>query len=265
MAIQIDKRFVVEAPVDRVWAYLTDPYRVAGCLPGAAITHRDGMTYTGSMKVKLGPVSSTYEGTVHFDRMDVDARTAALSAEGRDTRGKGAADMTMTSKLSPAGNGTEVHVVSDVNVTGVLAQLGRGMVEDVSDQLFEQFSSCMKATLESESEVEDETSAAAASESTADSRPPVTPVGSGAGGSPAASSPPAVSHPTSTPPVSHPTSSPPPGTGGRRSRSEGEEGVLDLGSVGSKAAARAGKRLLTRPAFWLAVALLGVLGWFVMS
>ncbi|MGI9038846.1 MAG: SRPBCC family protein, partial [Gemmatimonadota bacterium] len=139
---------------DRVWAFLTDPHRVAECLPGSAITGEDGAAFNGTMKVKLGPVSSTYEGSARFDRMDADAYAADLSAEGRDSRGKGAADMTMKSQLSSSEDGTDVHVLSEVHVTGVLAQLGRGMVEDVSDQLFEQFTACMKATLEAEAKAE---------------------------------------------------------------------------------------------------------------
>lgn len=234
MAIQIDKRFVVDAPAERVWAYLTNPHRVAECLPGASITEQDGLTYRGTMKVKLGPVSSTYEGTVHFDRMDADAHTAALSAEGRDTRGKGAADMTMTSELAASEQGTEVHVVSSVNVTGVLAQLGRGMVEDVSEQLFEQFTRCMKATLEGEPRnpdpVQPPTPAASPKTATAAPAEPRAPSGS--------------SSDRATP------SAPP------------RQDALDLGTVGGQAAARAGARMLRRPLFWVVFGALAAAGWF---
>lgn len=151
MAIEIDKRFSVDAPLERVWAFLTDLERVAECLEGAAIAGRDeDGAWTGTMKVKLGPVSSTYRGTVRFDRADAATHTAALSAEGRDTRGKGGADMTMQSDLTADGDATEVHVASTVHVTGVLARMGRGMIEDVSDQLFQQFTGCMREKLERE-------------------------------------------------------------------------------------------------------------------
>ncbi|HZD06000.1 MAG TPA: SRPBCC domain-containing protein, partial [Longimicrobiales bacterium] len=105
-------------------------------------------TWSGTLKIKLGPVSSTYRGSVRLVRTDEAAHTAELSAEGRDTRGKGGADMTMRSALTRLDAGTEVHVASTVHVTGVLARMGRGMVEDVSDQLFGTFTACVREKLE---------------------------------------------------------------------------------------------------------------------
>ena len=55
----------VKAPADRVWAYLTDPRRVATALPGAAVTEKvDERTYAGTITVKVGPVSAKYRGSV---------------------------------------------------------------------------------------------------------------------------------------------------------------------------------------------------------
>ena len=150
MAIPIEKSFVVKAPADRVWEFLIDPYRVAKCLPGAAITEQlDDQTYAGTMTVKVGPVSASYKGQVRFERLDSDARVAELTGRGLEVRGKGGADMRMTSRLVERGPGeTEVMVTSEVNVTGILAQFGRGMIQDVSDQMFEKFTEAMRAELE---------------------------------------------------------------------------------------------------------------------
>lgn len=149
MAIDIEKRFTVAASVERVWAFLTDLERVAECLEGAEITGRDeDGAWSGTMNVKLGPVSSRYRGTVRFTATDEAAHVAELSAEGRDARGKGGADMTMRSELTAADAGTEVHVSSTVQVTGVLARMGRGMIQDVSDELFERFVGCAREKLE---------------------------------------------------------------------------------------------------------------------
>lgn len=150
MAIPIEKSFVVKAPADRVWEFLTDPYRVAKCLPGAAITEQlDDQTYAGTMTVKVGPVLANYKGQVRFERLDSDARVAELTGRGLDVRGKGGADMRMTSRLVERGPGeTEVMVTSEVSVTGILAQFGRGMIQDVSDQMFEKFTEGMRAELE---------------------------------------------------------------------------------------------------------------------
>lgn len=151
MAIRIEKTFHVDAPPGKVWAFLTDPEAVASCLPGAAITEQvDDDTYAGTMKVKLGPVSASYRGRLTFERLDADARIAELSGRGEDTNGKGGARMKMTSRLEEAAGGTEVHVASDVEVTGMLAQFGRGMIENVSDQMFERFTAKMRERLEGE-------------------------------------------------------------------------------------------------------------------
>ncbi len=154
MALEIEKQFSVKAPKSEVWKFLTDPHRVAACLPGAAITgQEDEQTYTGTMTVKVGPVQSSYKGKLRFERLDPDAGMAELSAAGQDIRGKGGADMRMVSRMveGPGGE-TSVTVTSEVNVTGILAQLGRGMIEAVSDQMFQQFTTAMRAELEEREE-----------------------------------------------------------------------------------------------------------------
>jgi carbon monoxide dehydrogenase subunit G len=151
MAMEISKTFVVKASPDAVWSFLTDIQRVAHCLPGAAIGEKlDEKTFPGTMTVKVGPVSSTYRGKVVFERLDPTARTAEIVASGQDVRGKGGADLRLTSSLKARPGGeTEVTAVSLVNVTGILAQMGRGMIQDVSDEMFQVFSERMRAELES--------------------------------------------------------------------------------------------------------------------
>jgi len=150
MAIEIVKTFVVKAPAAAVWGFLTDPQRVAHCMPGAAITDRiDEKTFAGTMAVKVGPVSTSYKGKVIFERLDASARTAEIVASGQDVRGRGGADMRLTSSIKEVAPGqTEVTATSKVNITGILAQMGRGMVQDVSDHLFQVFSQRMRAELE---------------------------------------------------------------------------------------------------------------------
>jgi len=150
MAMEISKSFVVKAPAAAVWSFLTDPVRVARCLPGAAITNQvDERTHAGTITVKVGPVAATYKGTMRFERLDPAARTAEIVASGQDMRGKGGADMRMTSTLvERAPRETEVTITSQVNVMGILAQLGRGMIQDVSDQMFGTFVAAARAELE---------------------------------------------------------------------------------------------------------------------
>ena len=148
--MKIEKSFVVKSTPATVWAFLTDPQRVARALPGAAIQEQiDPQTYTGTMTVKVGPVSTSYRGQVRFEQLDEAAGVAVIVATGQDVRGKGGADMRMTSRVVERAPGeTEVNVVSDVNVSGILAQMGRGMIEQVSDQMFEIFTNAARVELE---------------------------------------------------------------------------------------------------------------------
>jgi len=150
MALQFEHSFVVKAPPDRVWSYLTDPYRVAPALPGAAITEKiDERTYTGTITVKVGPVSARYKGKVRFETLDRAAGTAEIAASGQDVSGRGAADMRMKSRIvERPGGESEVSVVSEVNVTGIMAQFGRGLMQDVSNQMFERFTEAVRVELE---------------------------------------------------------------------------------------------------------------------
>src|SRR5215470_10408156 len=150
MAMEIVKTFEVNAAPEAVWSFLTDLPRVARCLPGAAIGDKlDEKTSSGTMTIKVGPVSSTYRGKVVFERLDPAGRTAEIVATGQDVRGKGGADLKLTSSLKALPGGqTEVTAVSLVNFTGLLAQMGRGMIQDVSDEMFQIFSERMRAELE---------------------------------------------------------------------------------------------------------------------
>jgi len=150
VAMEISKSFVVRASPEAAWSFLTDPVRVARCLPGAAITNQvDERTHAGTITVKVGPIAATYKGTMRFERLDPAARTAEIVAAGQDVRGKGGADLRMTSTLVERAPGeTEVQITSQVNVMGILAQFGRGMIQDVSDQMFGTFVEAVRAELE---------------------------------------------------------------------------------------------------------------------
>jgi len=149
MPLEIQKTFTIEAPRAAVWAFLTDPYRVASCLPGAAITEKvDDQNYTGTITIKVGPVQASYKGKVRFEKLDPAAGTADIVASGQDVKGKGGADMRMQSRLTEIAPGrTEVSATSQVNITGILAQMGARMIQDVSDQMLQKFTEAMQAEL----------------------------------------------------------------------------------------------------------------------
>lgn len=245
MGMQIEKSFVVNAPSRAVWEFLTDPHKVARCLPGAAITEKiDDQSYAGTMTVKVGPVTANYRGKMRFERLDAEAGEAEIAASGQETKGKGGADMRMKSRVVERSPGeTEVTVVSDVNVVGVLAQFGRGMIQDVSDQLFQKFSTAMRRELETAAAAP---AAPAPVEASPVQEPSATP---GAPEKPAAAEMSAVAPPAPAPVPPAPAA----------------EAVLDVGALGAAAAGRAAGRMVRRPGFWIAVLVVAaVIYWFLV-
>ncbi len=152
MATRIEERFVVKAPPDAVWAYLVDPRRVVSCLPGAELAAVvDERTFDGNVKVKVGSITIAYRGRVRMAEVDPAARRVRMTGEGREAGGAGGAKMTMESRVTPlADGGAEVVLQAEVDVAGRLVQLGRGMIPQVSHQIFLQFAACVRGVLEAE-------------------------------------------------------------------------------------------------------------------
>lgn len=144
----------IAAPPDRVWAYLLDVERVAPCMPGAELTEVvDDHTWNGKVAVKLGPVSLAFTGTVVLQDRDEDTRTVVLKADGRETKGKGSASALVTSRLTEAeADATRVEIVTDLAISGALAQFGRGMIGDVSQRMAGRFADCLAARMAAEAE-----------------------------------------------------------------------------------------------------------------
>lgn len=150
MAIRIEKTFQVQEPLESVWKFLSDPKKVANCVPGAQITEAvDDRTYKGVIKVQVGPSVTDYKGQVHIERLDDENHEIEIVGKGQDVRGKGSASMKMTGKVQSLPDGsTEVASVSEVNVVGLLAQLGARMINEVSNKMFEEFTKNFKARLQ---------------------------------------------------------------------------------------------------------------------
>jgi uncharacterized protein len=191
--MKMEQTFDVAAPLAQVWEALNDLERVAPCLPGASITGRDEEgTYRGTFTVKLGPMTAAYNGTIRIDDVDEANHRATLKARGTDKRGQGGANATIVNTLSEHDGATRVEAVTDFNITGRLAQFGRGgMMEDVSNRLLRDFASCLATRL-------------------AESGEPVEAVPSGAEVAAGDAAPEAVAAAATTPPSTPPPSGPPP-------------------------------------------------------
>jgi uncharacterized protein len=144
--VKLENEFIVPAPVEHAWEVLLDLERVAPCLPGAALEGTEDGARTGTMTIKIGPITSRYRGTVKVEEADEAARRAVLRAQARDARG-GAARATITSTMEEVDGGTRVRVETDMQVTGPMAQFGRGVMQDVSAKLMGQFADCLAATM----------------------------------------------------------------------------------------------------------------------
>jgi uncharacterized protein len=145
--MELTNDFRVGVPVERAWAVLTDVELIAPCMPGAQLQEVEGDEYRGVVKVKVGPITAQYKGAAKFVERDEAAHKAVLRAEGRDTRGQGNANATITATLEADGDGTAVSVVTDLTVTGRVAQFGRGVMADVSAKLLGQFVDCLETKL----------------------------------------------------------------------------------------------------------------------
>jgi carbon monoxide dehydrogenase subunit G len=156
MALQIEKTFRVKEPVGQVWALLSDPRRVATCVPGARITEQvDEKTYKGTISVKVGPSVTDYKGELGIVRLDSENHEIEILGKGQDVKGRGSASMKMTGKVrSLEDGGTEVTSVSEVNVVGILAQMGSRVISEVSNIMFAQFIKNFQAQLEQPADAE---------------------------------------------------------------------------------------------------------------
>ena len=151
MAVKVEKTFQVAEPVEKVWAFLSDPRKVAQCVPGAQLTEQvDERNYKGAISVKVGPSVTDFRGSVEIVRLDPAAHEIEILGKGQDVRGKGSASMKMTGKLHAVENGTEVNSVSELNVVGILAQMGGRVINEVSNIMFEQFTNCFRRQLQGE-------------------------------------------------------------------------------------------------------------------
>ncbi|MGW1677616.1 SRPBCC family protein [Saccharopolyspora sp. NPDC002376] len=148
--MQMQHQFSVPVPVEVAWQALLDPERVAPCMPGATLTKAEGNEFSGSVKVKLGPVTLLYKGKGAFKEVDEEARRVVIDASGKDSRGSGTAAATVAAVLKSEGESTAVTVDTDLKVTGKPAQLGRGLISEVGGKILNQFAANLAKQLTEE-------------------------------------------------------------------------------------------------------------------
>ena len=145
--MELNNEFRVAVPAATVWEVFTDVERVAPCLPGATLLSVDGDDFTGAVKVKVGPITVSYQGVARYQEKDPAAQRLVLKAEGKETRGNGTAAATVTAQLKDEGDATTVVITTDLAISGKAAQFGRGVLADVSGNLIAQFARSLEAEL----------------------------------------------------------------------------------------------------------------------
>jgi carbon monoxide dehydrogenase subunit G len=146
--VELNHRFTVPIGVEETWAHFNDIASVAECFPGAQVTDADESSFSGSVKVKLGPIALQYNGSGTFVEKDEQAHRFVVDAKGKDKRGNGTAGAKVTVVMTDAAGGsTDVSVDTDLAITGKPAQFGRGVMQDVSDKLLGQFVACLEQRL----------------------------------------------------------------------------------------------------------------------
>ena len=137
--MELNNDFEVSAPIEKVWEVINDVELIAPCLPGAQLEEVENDEYRGFVKIKVGPITAQYKGVAKFVEKDDSNHRVVIRGEGRDTRGAGNAAADITASLEPTEEGTLVTVVTDLKITGKVAQFGRGVMADISKKLMGQF------------------------------------------------------------------------------------------------------------------------------
>jgi carbon monoxide dehydrogenase subunit G len=222
--VELQHQFTVPAGVEETWAHFNDIASVAECFPGAQVTEADEQSFTGTVKVKLGPIALVYNGTGTFVEKDEAGHRMVIDAKGKDKRGNGTAGAKVTAVMTETEPGTtEVSVTTDLAITGKAAQFGRGNVmKDVSDKLLGQFVGCLEQRMDGSGDAAPEEPAPVAA-----AAPPAPPEEESAPTAPPGDPTPAAPAPSPGP---APTPAPPP---------KQDDEALDLGATVLPVLARA--------------------------
>lgn len=151
MGIKVENSFLVPATLDAAWRILTDVPRIAPCMPGAEITAIvDARTYKGLARVKVGPMQLAFSGEAKLESMDPATHTSKMSVRGADTKGRGNVQSEIVFALTAVAGGTRVDVVTEISLSGSVAQYGRGvgLIKEICNQFAAQFATNLAAQIE---------------------------------------------------------------------------------------------------------------------
>lgn len=148
--MQFSNTFDVSLPPADAWPFLLDIERIVPCMPGAELVEVvDAKTFKGKVSVRLGPVSLTFVCLAIFEEIDNVGYHARVKSQGSDAKGRGSANALINLRVEPSAVGSKVTVDTDLNLTGSVAQYGRGagMIQSVANQIVSQFAKNLEAQI----------------------------------------------------------------------------------------------------------------------
>ena len=222
--MEITNSFTVDEPIEKAWELLTDIPFIAPCLPGAKLTDEVDGVYSGGIKIKVGPVTAEYKGSAEFVEKDETTYKAVINGKGRDTRGAGNAQALITAQMVPVGTATQVDIITDLKISGKVAQFGRGVMQDVSSKLLGQFAECLETKIAETKAAPAEPVPATTITAPADATVQDAVADAAAAGTAATT--------TDATPASAPAPAPTPTSTFSTSSSSDDDDVLDLGDIG---------------------------------
>jgi carbon monoxide dehydrogenase subunit G len=142
MEVKLDKQYPLDVDAQRAWTLLSDLKATAACMPGAEITEQlSDTSYKGGVKVKVGPATAQFGGTVDvLEKVDAE-RKVVMRGKGAD-KGGSSASMDLTAVITPSADNPAHCVLNGsaaVIVNGKFAQFGGRMMVQVSEMILGQF------------------------------------------------------------------------------------------------------------------------------
>jgi carbon monoxide dehydrogenase subunit G len=143
-----EQRLSIAAPAEDVWSLMSDVPRMSAFLPGLEGVREEAPdTFTGALRVTVGPVTVRLEGRLHLAERDRERLTTRLDVEAVDRRIRSSVRSSTTMRALPNGGDTDLHVRTDAAVLGKLGQLGQAVLRKKTDQMLAQFAANMAAEL----------------------------------------------------------------------------------------------------------------------
>jgi carbon monoxide dehydrogenase subunit G len=141
---------VIPVERERLWGFLMDVPKVGRCVPGVdTIEAVNGSAYKGGLKVQVGPIRLSLQGTITVEEADVHASRARMRAEASDRRLGGGIRARLSLTLSPAAVGTRVRIDTDLAVLGKIGEFGQPVIKKKADALLEEFVQNVRSALAS--------------------------------------------------------------------------------------------------------------------